>query len=45
LTAWTRAHEDTLGAALDRLDETDRTAVRTALPALFRLTEHLGTTT
>jgi len=42
LTAWTQAHERRLDAALEALDESDRRAVRAALPALFRLAEHLG---
>ncbi|MCK7624421.1 MarR family transcriptional regulator [Streptomyces sp. RS10V-4] len=41
LTAWTRAHENRLDAALESLDEPDRTAVRAALPALFRVAEFL----
>lgn len=44
LTAWARAHEQRLEGALDALDDTDRAAVRAALPALFRLAEHLDTT-
>ncbi len=42
LAAWTRAHERRLDAALGSLDAGDRAAVRAALPALFRLAEHLG---
>jgi DNA-binding MarR family transcriptional regulator len=42
LAAWTRAHERRLDAALGALDEADRSVVRAALPALFRLAEHLG---
>jgi DNA-binding MarR family transcriptional regulator len=41
LTAWTQAHERRLDEALGSLDGTDRAAVRAALPALFRLAEHL----
>ncbi|MDI5961490.1 MarR family transcriptional regulator [Streptomyces sp. SL13] len=41
LAAWTRAHERRLDTALTRLDTADRAAVRAALPALFRLAEHL----
>jgi DNA-binding MarR family transcriptional regulator len=41
LTAWTQAHERRLDDALELLDDTDRAAVRAALPALFRLAEHL----
>ncbi|MEW1775153.1 hypothetical protein [Streptomyces sp. NPDC086777] len=35
-------HEHRLGAAVDRLGETERAAVGAALPALFRMAEHLG---
>ncbi|GGU17781.1 MarR family winged helix-turn-helix transcriptional regulator [Streptomyces violascens] len=42
LTAWTQAHEQRLDAALNALNNADRTAVRAALPALFQLVEHLG---
>ncbi|RLV10482.1 MarR family transcriptional regulator [Streptomyces griseocarneus] len=42
LDAWTEAHERRLDAALATLDEDERAAVRTALPALFRLAERLG---
>jgi DNA-binding MarR family transcriptional regulator len=45
LDAWTRAHEQRLDTAHAALDEADRTAVRDALPALFRLAEHLDDTT
>ncbi|MFF4604803.1 MarR family winged helix-turn-helix transcriptional regulator [Streptomyces sp. NPDC001339] len=41
LAAWNRAHENRLDAAWEALDDTDRAAVRAALPALFRLAEHL----
>jgi DNA-binding MarR family transcriptional regulator len=41
LEAWSRAHEHRLDTALTALDEPDRTAIRHALPALFRLAEHL----
>lgn len=44
LEAWTTAHELRMDAALGAVDEADRTAVRAALPALFRIAEHLGTT-
>jgi DNA-binding MarR family transcriptional regulator len=44
LTAWTRAHERRLDIALFALDDSDRDAVRAALPALFRLAENLDTT-
>ncbi|PWI43145.1 MarR family winged helix-turn-helix transcriptional regulator [Streptomyces sp. ICBB 8177] len=44
LTAWARAHERRLDAALDALDAHDRAIVRSALPALFRLAEHLDDT-
>jgi DNA-binding MarR family transcriptional regulator len=43
LAAWTRAHERRLDAALAALDDTDRAAVRAALPALFHLVDHLTT--
>ncbi|MCQ9179258.1 MarR family winged helix-turn-helix transcriptional regulator [Streptomyces sp. IBSBF 2953] len=42
LAAWTAAHERRLDAALTALDDTERAAVADALPALFRLAEHLG---
>lgn len=42
LAAWTQAHERRLDAALSALDDTDRAAVTAALPALFRLAEHLN---
>ncbi|SEG83720.1 transcriptional regulator, MarR family [Actinacidiphila yanglinensis] len=42
LAAWTRAHERRLDGALAALDDADRAAVRAALPALFRLAEHLN---
>ncbi|WP_369363117.1 MarR family winged helix-turn-helix transcriptional regulator [Streptomyces sp. CG4] len=45
LAAWTRAHErrmDTALDALEALDDSDRAAIADALPALFRLAEHLG---
>ncbi len=41
LTAWAQAHERRLDAALSALDRADRDVVRAALPALFRLAEHL----
>ncbi|MBM9508104.1 MarR family winged helix-turn-helix transcriptional regulator [Actinacidiphila acididurans] len=41
LTAWTRAHERRMDAALSSLSPADRAAVRAALPALFHLAEHL----
>lgn len=41
LAAWNRAHERRLDAALAALDDADRAAVRAALPALFRLVDHL----
>lgn len=41
LTAWALAHERRLDGALAALDDADRSAIRTALPALFRLAEHL----
>ncbi|MBY8887901.1 MarR family winged helix-turn-helix transcriptional regulator [Streptomyces sp. PTM05] len=44
LTAWAQAHERRLDAALDALDTDDRAIVRSALPALFRLAEHLDDT-
>ncbi|WP_329311081.1 MarR family winged helix-turn-helix transcriptional regulator [Streptomyces sp. NBC_01262] len=44
LTAWAQAHERRLDDALEALDGTDRAAVRAALPALFRLAEHLDDT-
>lgn len=45
LASWTQAHERRLDAALGALSEKDRTKVRAALPALFRLVEHLGDAT
>ncbi|MGW1053608.1 MarR family winged helix-turn-helix transcriptional regulator [Streptomyces sp. NPDC002521] len=51
LAAWTRAHERRMDTALDALealealealDDSDRAAIADALPALFRLAEHLG---
>ena len=42
LTAWTGAHERRMDAALAALDDTDRAALATALPALFQLAENLG---
>jgi len=45
LDAWARAHEQRIDTAFAALDEADRTAVRDALPALFRLAEHLDDTT
>ncbi|MEW2518498.1 MarR family winged helix-turn-helix transcriptional regulator [Actinacidiphila alni] len=42
LDAWTRVHERRMSAALASLEEGDRSAVRAALPALFRVAEHLG---
>lgn len=42
LAAWTLAHERRMDAALDALDLDDLSAVRAALPALFRLAEFLG---
>ncbi|MEW1862127.1 MarR family transcriptional regulator [Streptomyces sp. NBC_00669] len=42
LAAWTRAHERRLDSALGALDDADRDAVRAALPALFRLVDHLN---
>lgn len=44
LTAWTVAHERRLETALSSLDAADRAAVAAALPALFRLAEHLDDT-
>ncbi|GHF04555.1 MarR family winged helix-turn-helix transcriptional regulator [Streptomyces morookaense] len=44
LEAWTQAHERRLEAALGSLDEVEQAAIRTALPALFRLAEHLDET-
>ncbi|NEA59646.1 MarR family transcriptional regulator [Streptomyces sp. SID13666] len=44
LTAWADAHERRLDTALAALDDTDRAAVRAALPALYRLAEHLDDT-
>lgn len=44
LTAWAGAHERRLDAALGALDEEDRAAVLGAVPALFRLAEHLDNT-
>jgi DNA-binding MarR family transcriptional regulator len=41
LAAWTLAHEQRLDSALAELDDRDRQIVRSALPALFRLAEHL----
>lgn len=41
LAAWAQAHERRLDAALGALDDADRAVVRAALPALFRLAEHL----
>jgi DNA-binding MarR family transcriptional regulator len=41
LTAWTRAHERRMDAALASLSPADRSAVRAALPALFHLAEYL----
>ncbi|GAA1896766.1 MarR family winged helix-turn-helix transcriptional regulator [Streptantibioticus ferralitis] len=43
LAAWAEAHERRLDAALGALDEADRAIVRAALPALFRLADHLDT--
>ncbi|PZH16298.1 MarR family transcriptional regulator [Streptomyces sp. NTH33] len=42
LTAWTTAHERRMDAALAALDDTERSAIALALPALFQLAEHLG---
>ena len=42
LTAWTRAHEQRLDVALTALDDAERAAVQSALPALFHLAEYLG---
>jgi DNA-binding MarR family transcriptional regulator len=42
LDAWTRAHERRLETALSALDAADRAVIHTAVPALFRLAEHLG---
>ncbi len=42
LAAWTQAHERRLDTALGALDDADRDIVRAALPALFRLAEHLN---
>ncbi|MER6383439.1 MarR family winged helix-turn-helix transcriptional regulator [Streptomyces sp. NPDC001250] len=42
LAAWTRADERRMDTALDALDDSDRAAIADALPALFRLAEHLG---
>ncbi|MEU9247756.1 MarR family transcriptional regulator [Streptomyces sp. NPDC048385] len=42
LDAWTTAHERRMDAALAALDDGARTAIADALPALFRLAEHLG---
>lgn len=44
LAAWTQAHERRIDTALAGLDEADRAIVRAALPALFRLAEHLDDT-
>ncbi|WP_093712189.1 MarR family winged helix-turn-helix transcriptional regulator [Actinacidiphila alni] len=44
LTAWSRAHEHRLDAALAALAAPDRDIVLAAVPALFRLAEHLDTT-
>lgn len=41
LTAWAQAHERRLSDALDSLDEAERSAVRTALPALLRIADLL----
>jgi DNA-binding MarR family transcriptional regulator len=42
LAAWTAAHERRMDAALAALDDGARTAIASALPALFQLAEHLG---
>ncbi|MEV8561711.1 MarR family winged helix-turn-helix transcriptional regulator [Streptomyces sp. NPDC051917] len=42
LAAWTAAHERRIDAALAALDDSARTAVEEALPALFQLAERLG---
>jgi DNA-binding MarR family transcriptional regulator len=44
LVAWQQAHERRIGAALGRLSQVDRAAVRRALPALHHLVEHLTDT-
>lgn len=43
LSAWAKAHEDRMARALALLEEPDRAAVGSALPALLRIAEHLGT--
>jgi DNA-binding MarR family transcriptional regulator len=42
LTSWNGALERSLEDALDALDDTDRDAIRGALPALFRLARRLS---
>jgi DNA-binding MarR family transcriptional regulator len=42
LAAWTTAHERRMDTALAALHDSERTAIVNALPALFRLAEHLG---
>ncbi|MEU9282653.1 MarR family transcriptional regulator [Streptomyces sp. NPDC048342] len=42
LDAWTTAHERRMDAALAALHDSEREAIANALPALFRLAEHLG---
>lgn len=42
LSAWERAHEERIGAALDQLDQRDRLAIGRALGALGRLAGRLS---
>ncbi|MFI9722725.1 MarR family winged helix-turn-helix transcriptional regulator [Streptomyces sp. NPDC052396] len=44
LEAWTQAHERRLAAALASLDQDEQAAIGKAVPALFRLAEHLDET-
>lgn len=41
LAGWEHAHQQRIGAALHRLPAKDQAAVRSALPALARLVDHL----
>ncbi|HEX5143401.1 MAG TPA: MarR family transcriptional regulator [Mycobacterium sp.] len=43
LADWEHAHQQRIGNALNQLPAADQTTVRTALPALARLVDHLAT--
>jgi DNA-binding MarR family transcriptional regulator len=45
LADWEQAHQQRIGNALDQLPAADQTTVRTALPALARLVDHLAAPT